>query len=816
MKPSAKILTGRTSGLSVWRLVALVSTAVWSAPALNVAAPGMAATPSAGAVQLPFQFEANRGQTAPTYQFLANGRGCTYLLSPNQAIVSLAKPSSRPAREGIARRAVSGETTVRSLRFQLAGANAAVQGEGLEPLAGRVNYLLGNDPAAWQTDVPTFSKVRFSEVYPGVALVYYGCDRQLEFDFIVAPGADPAAIAFEIAGADKLALDEDGDLLLHVGEVVLRQHRPVSFQTVAGRRQPVASSYRLVADQRVELQLGSYDRSLPLVIDPVFDYATYFGGSGLEAAWDLAVDAGGAVYLAGETTTARLARVGGYQTNYAGGNDVGGDAFVAKFGPAGTNLIYMTYLGGAVHDGVLALALDAGGNAYLTGFTGSSDYPTVGPLKTNINGAPYKNMKEYPIDGFITKLNSNGTALVYSAFLGGSGVDEGIGVSVDAAGRAYVAGFTESTNLPTTAGALQAAFGGVQDGFVTCINAAGTGFDYFSYLGGKNADYVDDVAADADGYAYLTGYTSSTNFPTTNAIQFEISNPTNAVRTNVYVTADAFVTKLTPGGQLVYSSFLGGADTDVGFRIAPDSAGSAYVVGLTYSPDFPVSTTNLTGTGWTNRAYSEVFVTKVGAAGATNWTYSVTFGGTGYEEGWDVRPDAAGNAHVVGFTGSRNFPVLNVPSGGATTNRGLTDGFVTSVNADGTALNYSLYFGGSGNDQAHAVALDPAGNLYFAGTTDSANLPVKNAFQSAFAGGEADAFVGKLLVAPALSIVSKAGAVQVQWRAPAGQFVLESRSGETETSWTPVTARPVVADGYHVVTLDSAPGAATQFRLRLP
>jgi hypothetical protein len=326
---------------------------------------------------------------------------------------------------------------------------------------------------------------------------------------------------------------------------------------------------------------------------------------------------------------------------------------------------------------------------------------------------------------------------------------------------------------------------------------------------------VDGIAVDAAGQAYLTGYTTSTNFWITNAVQPQISNPSNTVTTNVYVTGDAFVTKLTSAGGLVYSTYLGGNSTDVGFRIAADAGGNAYVVGSTRSDDFPVSTTNLTGTVWTNRAFEDVFVTKVGPNGGTNWVYSVAFGGSNSDEGWDLKLDSTGNVQLIGLTVSGNFPTLNVPVGGSTTNQGF-DAFVASLNPDGTALNYAFCYGGSESEYGYAIDADPAGNLYLAGATGSTNLFVLNALQPTFAGGGGDAFVAKLLVSPVLSLVANAGVMRAQWRAPAAQFVLESKTGNPGATWTPVTLPSVIADGQHTVTLGAATNAQTLFRLRLP
>jgi hypothetical protein len=807
--------------------------------ALGAAAvnPGAPSGPG-GSWSLPVAFEANHGQAAAPFRFIANGRGCAFLLAPDEAVIALAR--SEAGRSFFAERRGNPDlmttTAIRTVGLHLAGANPRASSTGLEALPGRVNYFLGSDPAAWHAGVPMFAKARFREVYPGVDVVYYGHDRQLEFDFIVAPGADAAPLAFEITGADEVRVEANGDLVMKLGGEALRQHKPVAYQTVDGVRVAVESRYRLAGTARVELQLGRYDRARPLVIDPVFSYATYFGGSVDERAWDIAVDkVSGEAYIAGETTSAQLAgavQAAGTNGVYGGGTTAGGDAFVAKLNSNGTSVVWLTYLGGNSHDGALGVAVDAAGCAYVTGFTGSTNFPTVGALGTNIHGNPITTTNihgdviafwGYPLDGFVTKLDTNGTLSAsgaYSAFLGGDGVDEGIGIAVDSTGAAYVTGLTESTNLPTT-NALQASFGGTQDAFVAKVRPDGSAFEYLTYLGGTNTDRGDGIAVDGAGYAYVTGFTTSSNFWSTNvvlgiaAVQPQINIASNTVTTNIVLFADAFVVKLYPDGSLFYSTFLGGSNGDYGFRIATDAAGNAYVTGSTYSGDFPVSTTNLSGAVWTNQAGANVFATKVAPDGGSNWLYSVSFGGSGDDRGWDLAVSPLGDLTIVGATTSTNFPVLTntVPAGGSTTNNGAQDAFIAGLTADGSALAYSFYYGGQGSDLAYGVKLDSLGNLYIAGETSSTNLFVRNALQPAFGGGTSDAFVAKLVVPQLLSIARSGRAVRVQWPALAPDFALEARSNPDSGDWLPVTNTPAFAGGRYSVTLD-ATNAATRFRLR--
>jgi hypothetical protein len=806
-----------------------------SAAAVNPGAP----SGTGGSLSLPVAFEANHGQAAAPFRFIANGRGCSFLLAPDEAVIALARTEAGRsfAAEHRGNPDPSATTTVRTVGLRLAGANPRAPGAGFDALPGRVNYFLGSDPAAWQAGVPMFAKVHFREVYPGVDVVYYGHDRQLEFDFIVAPGADATPIAFEIIGAEKVRVEANGDLVMKLGGEELCQHKPVACQTVDGVRVAVESRYRLAGTARVELQLGRYDRSRPLVIDPVFSYATYFGGTAGERAWDIAVDKfSGEAYIAGETLSAQLAgavHAAGTNGVYAGGSTAGGDAFVAKLNSNGTAVVWLTYLGGSSHDGALGVALDSAGCAYLTGFTGSSNFPTVGSLRTNIHGNAITTTNVnggviafwgYPLDGFVTKLDPNGALSAsgaYSAFLGGDAVDEGIGIAVDGAGCAYVTGLTESTNLASTTNALQATFGGVQDAFVAKIKADGSAFEYLTYVGGTNTDRGDGIAVDNAGQAYVTGFTTSTNFWHTNvvlgiaAVQPQINNPRNVVITNLLTLADAFVVKLYPDGGLFYSSFLGGTGADYGYRIATDAAGNAYVTGSTFSGNFPVSTTNLLGAVWTNQTGANVFATKVAAAGGTNWLYSVVFGGAGDDAGWDLAVGPLGDLTIVGATTSTNFPGLTdtVPDGGSTTNNGAKDVFIAGLNADGSALAYSFYYGGRGSDLAYGVKLDSLGNLYIAGETSSTNLFVRNALQPAFGSGTSDAFVAKLVVPQMLSIARSGSGILVQWPALAPDFALEARPNPESGAWLPVTNTPAFAGGRYAVTLD-ATNAAVRFRLR--
>ena len=558
-----------------------------------------AASPSAGAAPparaplagLPLFFEANCGQAFPPAQFVAHSRSGTVLLGPAEVVVLQAAAQPLAGRhDRAAERSRNRPAEVRTLSFQFVGGNPLAAMTGLEPLSGKVNYLLGEDPTSWRTEVAAFDRVRVAEVYPGVDLVYYGNQQKLEYDFIVAPGADAGAVCLRITGADRLELDAQGDLVLSVGAAQLRQHKPILHQVIGRARKKVTGGYRLKDSQTVVFEVGRYDPQWPLIIDPVLSYASYFGGSGNDTGWDVALDGAGNVYMAGATLSAALPTTPGVlQASYAGGYpNGGGDAFVAKFDSTCSNLIYMTYLGGRGDDAALAIAVDTNGNAYVTGATDSPDFPISSfAIRTNLSGIPSPVFGLLPFDAFVAKLNTNGSALVYSTYVGGDTYDEGIAIAVDSAGCAYITGFTDSTNFPTV-NALQTNLAGATDAFVAKINSNGTAFVYSTYLGGTNLDEGDGIAVDALGRAWITGVTESTNFPVVNAIQPWLGGG-----------QDAFVAAVAPDGKsLVRSTYLGGVGDDAGYRIALDATGNAYIVGTessswAFDGSFPITPGNL-------------------------------------------------------------------------------------------------------------------------------------------------------------------------------------------------------------------------------
>jgi hypothetical protein len=603
--------------------------------------------------------------------------------------------------------------------MRLLKANPTSAVVGLEELPGKANYFIGNDPRKWHVNVPLFERVRYQNVYPGIDLLYYGNQRQLEYDFVVAPGADPSHIQIGIRGASMSSLGENGDLMLAMdGRGGIRWHKPVAYQDENGFRREVAASYVLKKHNRIGFEIGYYDLKKPLFIDPLI-YSTYLGGTGSDVANAIAVDSSGSAYITGSTGSSDFPTVNALQSVESGT----GDAFVAKFDATGSTLVYATYLGGSGGESGAGIAVDSSGAAYITGETTSTDFPTMNAFQlANAGGQE---------DAFVTKVDPTGSALVYSTYLGGSGSDVGSGIAVDTSGSAYVTGATTCTDFLS----LSCAGNGNYDAFVAKLNPTGSALIYSTCLGGYGDDRGNAIAVDSSGNAYLAGTTSSSNFPTMNALQPAPGQDFGY---------DAFVTKLNPGAALVYSTYLGGSGYDEADGIAVDGAGNVYVTGETASVDFP--TVNPVQPAFGGSA--DVFVAKLNSAGSA-LVYSTYVGGSGPDSASAVALDSLGDAYIAGRTSSSDFPTVNAfqPSNGGSP----IDAFVTKLNAAGSALVYSSYLGGTGDFQyATGIATDNMGNAYVTGTTNAVDFPIVAGFQTANAGGN-DAFVAKIGGGPALA-----------------------------------------------------------------
>ncbi len=668
---------------------------------------------------LPLSFEPNRGQADPSVRFLARGDGYTAYLTGSGAVFSL---SGHP------------------VEMDLVGAAPEPPIVGRDALPGVVNYFKGSDPSGWLPGIPTYGRVRYADVYPGIDLLFRGSGEGLEYDFVVAPGADPQAISMRFRSSESLRIEGD-DLVIATpaGEIVHRD--PVVYQEIGESRLEIPAGYRLHGD-RVSFAVGPHDPTRPLIIDPVvLAYSTFLGGGLQEEGLAIDVDAAGAAYVTGSTddaTTDFPTTGGAFDTTHNGGKDV----FVTKIAPDGASLVYSTFLGGAVTDEGFGIAVDGAGAAFVTGRTNSPAFPaTGGAFDTSHNGG---------YDVFVTKVPPSGAGpLAYSTFLGGTEEDVGLEIAVDGTGAAFVTGSTRDPNFPTTPGAAYPTHNGDRDVFVTKLdpNPAGTGPEdliYSTFLGGSSFDIGSGIAVDATGAAFVAGSTDDdvTDFPTTGGAFDETHNG----------STDVFVTKIGPSGvgPVSYSTFIGGAQFDEGFAVAVDGTSAAYVTGETLqaTPTFP---TTAGAFDTTHNGDYDAYVAKLNAAGA-GLVYSTFLGGSAYDFGRGIAVDGTGAAHLTGMTtdGTTDFPTTT----GAhdETANGGQDAYVTALSPGGNSpLTYSTFLGGSGNDEGQGIALDGTGGIYAIGSTfdDVTDFPTTAGAFDTTHNGNYDAYVAKVADVPA-------------------------------------------------------------------
>jgi MBG domain (YGX type)/Bacterial Ig-like domain (group 3)/Beta-propeller repeat len=671
--------------------------------------------------RLPLSFEVNHGQVDPQVRYFTRGDGYSLFLTDREAVLSLNKDRGATPGGGLRSRdslhayAERDEIAPNVIRMQLVGGRSGEQISGLDRLPGDVNYFIGKDASKWRRGLPTYEKVKYAGVYPGIDLVYYGNQRRLEYDFVVTPGADPQAIRLGFAGAEKLSLTAGGDLRIAVPHGEIELQRPVVYQMLNGSRHSIRGKFLLLAENQVGFKIASYDRSQPLVIDPILTYATYIGGSdGFDYATGIAVDNSGYMYVTGVAGSTNFPTTqGSLQT----GNSYGvTEAFVAKLNSTGSEAAYVTYLGASGGASATGISIDGSGNAYVTGSTGSGDFPvTTGAFQTEV---PFE-----ATVGFVSKLNPDGDNLVYSTFLAATKESRTncAAIVVDGSGHAFVTGRTNSSSFPTTTGTYQStdigASNGVTNAFATEFSADGTSLVYSTYLGGTTGStYGTAIALDANDDAYLTGYTQASDFPVSQgAFQFTLTGG-----------QAAFVTAFnSSGSSLIYSTFLGGTSSDSGYGIAVDQDDNAYITGQAGSSDFPITTGVFQPT---IGGGSDAFVTKVNPTG-TQLVYSSFLGGRSSDYGASIAVDSLGEAYVTGYTTSSNFPLTTsalgkyAPSGHAA--------FVSKVNSTATELLYSTYLGGSNWESASAIVLDASGNAYVDGQAYSSDFPVTTgAFQT--------------------------------------------------------------------------------------
>jgi hypothetical protein len=604
---------------------ALVLAAVHAAPVRSIPAHRGATPPASAAkdasVALPLRFEPNVGQADDGVTFLSRGHGYTMLLTRTGAVLKLGRPAERDTRPPGHLTSKPTEQAVIGLRFQGANPDPLVAGRGR--LEGVSNYLLGSDPDRWFTGVPNYSRVAYRDLYDGVSLEYYANRAgELEFDFTLAPGGDPGRIRLSYSGADELRIDPSGALVVRAGGAQVRQAPPLVYQWADGVKREVQGRYVLHGASQVGFALGTYDRSIPLVIDPVITYSTYLGGSGDDNPIWSDIDRAGNFYVTGITFSPDFPTTGGvFQPTFGGGDS---DVFVTKLNRSGSGLVWSTYLGGDAFDEAVGLDVDRHGNVVVTGDTSSTGFPTTpGAFQPAFAGGP--------TDAFVTKLNAKGSRLLFSTFLGGGGFDVGFISFFDRAGNVYVEGETGSSDFPTTPRSFQPTFGGgPTDAWVAKLNRTGTALIYSTYLGGAGEEDVLDLTADRSGNAYIPGLTSSTDFPVTRRA-FQTTYQGGPL--------DGYVTKLNPTGtRAVYSTYLGGSDVDLAGSVRVDRNGVAHIPGITGSADFPVT--------------REAFQGSYGAAPLTrSWSCSAPTGrASGSEATWAAAARMAALAPAPGWT----------------------------------------------------------------------------------------------------------------------------------------------------------------------
>ena len=747
--------------------------------AMFAAAFAAAAAPTTGTYgRLPLLFERNEGQVDPAVRFLSRGRGYSLYLTASEAALRLTGEAE------------AGTATV---RWQVVGADPEARISGERAQATKSNYFIGADRSKWRTGVANYGQVRYAGVYPGIDLVYHGSQRQVEYDFVVAPKGDPKRIRLHFDGIESLHVGRDGELVLRTTQGDIVQPRPIVYQERNGKRQLVKGSYALLGNNEIGFKLGRYDRSRELVIDPVIVYSTFFGGTFYEEGDALAADSDGNAYMAGPTLSPSFPGSASIvlQPQTAGDYDV----FIAKINPQGTAVVWATYLGGSgAGDYCEGIAVDSSGNVIVSGDTNSTDFPLSNAVQSTYGGSIR--------DSWVTKINAAGTAIVYSTYLGGTADEGNLDVAVDGSGNAYVVGHTASSAFAgVTGGSLQPANAGSSDGYLVKLTSAGA-VGYATFLGGTAADNVSDVVLDASGNAYLSGRTSSTNFPGVTGSSLQ---PANAG------SWDAFIAKINAAGSaILWATYLGGSSEDRSSSIDRDSSGNLVVAGSTYSTTFPGVTgssiqSTLAGT-------RDAFVTKLNSdASAILW--STYLGGSNDETVplSGIGLDASGNVYVGGFTLSTTFPGVT-GSSFQPAHGGAYDGFLAKINAAGSAIVWATFLGGSGWDMVWALDVDAAGNVYASGYAESSSLPgvTSDAIQPTNLGGNedgpGDAFLIKITDSgPSLTSISPTsgypgtqvtltgtnfGALQ-----GSGSVWLGSKLAGSIVSWTNTQIVAVVASG---------------------
>jgi len=658
----------------------------------------------------PLLFEQNQGQTASRASFLARGDGYTAFVTPTEAVLKLKSqtprhrgPFVKPGHE--TDRLAETHTSV--LRMGLVNANEQASVVGEDARATRVSYLRGGTEQS-QSGVPTFGKARCENVYPGVDLVYYGNQRQLEYDFVVAAGADPDQIRFRMDGAKDVTLDPDGHLAIRLDDGDVQLQKPLVYQDVDGQRRVVDSSYRLAANGEVAFELGQYDADRPLIIDPVIVYSTLLGGGGFDSGSAVAITDDGSIYVAGYTQSTD------FPVNAGESKGGPGDAFVTKFSPDGSQVVFSAYLGGSGTDAAGGIGVDSAGRVVVSGRTDSADFPTLNGFQTQLAG---------DTDGFLVRLNSTGSTLEYGTFLGGTSTDGATRLTMDSSDNIYLTGYTGSVDFPVTEGAVQTEFSGDYDAFAMKIAGVGGNILFSTYLGGRDGDSGAGIAVDGNHDVYVGGSTDSGDFPLANPL-------VNTFQGGRF--GDAFIVKLvSDGSDFHYSTYIGASGSDSGADVDVDRDGFCYLAGTTDSTDLMLAEPEVEPYHQSRPGgVSDVFITKIYPLG-NGFKYMTYLGSPGEDVARALEVDEDLNPHtkayVLGETSSPQFPLLDSLQ---SNHGGNSDLFLTKLHENmfleqpKIVLDYSTFLGGSGLDHAGDLAVDAIGNAAISGDTISADFPL--------------------------------------------------------------------------------------------
>jgi|GEM_PF-552795 len=684
----------------------------------------------------PLYFITNKGQVNKKAMFYAKASRYTLWLTKEGLVFDSIRGQGEKATLPHSPHPTQSSTIHRNVsRLFFLNANTNPEIVPVKKTTHRINYFIGNDKSKWHCDVLTSQAVLYKKLYKNIDLKIYGIEKEIEYDWIVKPGGNPHDIRFQYKNVKSTRLDEEGNLLIETDFSEFIHKRPVVYQFIDNEKIKVEAKFKKnnISENTYQFEVGGYDKNCELIIDPVIlVYSTYLGGSDEDYGRGIAVDSSGYVYVTGSTYSTDFPTLNHYQMDQKVL-----DVFVTKIDPTqnGTSsLIYSTYLGGNGADWGNGITVDSKGNVYVAGSTYSTTFPVLNQYQGNQSNQ----------DGFVTKLDTTQkgiSSLIYSTYLGGNSVDECNGVAIDSSGYIYVAGTTQSTDFPTLNPYQIDPGDGYSDVFVTKLDTTQTGGSsliYSTLLGGHSVDKCKGIAVDSSGNAYVTGLTHSTDFPTLNPYQTSLG----------YGDYSAFVTRLdttrTGVSCLIYSTYLGGKNGDVGNGIAVDNSGNAYVTGYTYSTDFPIMNPYQVYPGDDS---SNAFVIKIDTTktGASSLTYSTYLGGESIDHANGIAVDTSGYVYVTGYTGSTDFPILDQYQ---TYQGGNKDAFVTKIDTTRNGVSsiiYSTYLGGRGSDDGGGIIVDSSGYVYVTGTTSSTDFPTLNPFQATYQGTYSDTFVTKLI-----------------------------------------------------------------------